>query len=350
MEQELKQSLRIGSVTISPPVLSAPMAGYTNYAFREILRRFGGVGLIATEMISARAFHYMKRDVDEETLSRYGSSQEEEPTRLWGVRDEERPLSVQIWDNSPETLEELATTLAHEFHVTVVDLNFGCPAPAIAKRSESGSFLLKNPEKVGEIVGRVARACFPTPVTAKIRLGVTSDTINACDVAQAVECAGGAALTVHGRTAKQMYMGNADWDEIAKVRSALKSIPLIGNGDIKTAQEAVEKLSAYPVDGVMIGRGALSRPWIFREVAQLLKGETPEPEPTLSEQRDLLLLHYNLLVERYGEEIAVRLMRRYACNYSKGRPGGKIFRDRIVRVKTHAEFLQVVAESFCPGE
>ena len=231
-----------------------------------------------------------------------------------------------------------------------MDLNFGCPAPAIAKRSESGSFLLKNPEKVGEIVGRVARACFPTPVTAKIRLGVTSDTINACDVAQAVECAGGAALTVHGRTAKQMYMGNADWDEIAKVRSALKSIPLIGNGDIKTAQEAVEKLSAYPVDGVMIGRGALSRPWIFREVAQLLKGETPEPEPTLSEQRDLLLLHYNLLVERYGEEIAVRLMRRYACNYSKGRPGGKIFRDRIVRVKTHAEFLQVVAESFCPGE
>ena len=266
------------------------------------------------------------------------------------MRDEERPLSVQIWDNSPETLEELATTLSHEFHVTVVDLNFGCPAPAIAKRSESGSFLLKNPEKVGEIVGRVARACFPTPVTAKIRLGVTSDTINAYDVAQAVECAGGAALTVHGRTAKQMYMGSADWDEIAKVRYALKSIPLIGNGDIKTAQEAVDKLAAFPVDAVMIGRSALSRPWIFREVSQLLKGETPTPEPTLSEQRDLLLLHYNLLVERYGEEIAVRLMRRYACNYSKGRPGGKIFRDRIVRVKTHTEFLQVVSGCFCPGE
>lgn len=330
----MKNSIMIGDLSVSPPVLSAPMAGYTNYAYRELLRRLGGVGLIATEMVSARAFAYM------------GERGDEQPARLWGVENEPRPLAVQIWDNCPETLEELATTLAHKFDVSVIDLNFGCPAPAIAKRSASGSFLLRNPDKVGELVGRVARACAPKPATAKIRLGLTADTINARDVAQAVEESGGAALTVHGRTARQMYSGRADWDEIAKVKDALARIPLIGNGDITTAQEAVERLTNYPVDGVMIGRGALDRPWIFREIAQILRGEEPQRTPTLLEQRDLLLAHYALVVERFGVERAVTLMRKFACHYSKGRPGGRNFRDKIGRVQSEREFLDIVENEF----
>ena len=330
----MKTSLRIGDVVVSPPVLSAPMAGYTNYAYRELLRRLGGAGLIATEMVSARAFVHM------------GARGLGEPERLWGVQDEPRPLAVQIWDNCPETLEELAAKLAHDFKASVVDLNFGCPAPAIAKRSASGSYLLRDPEKVGELVGRVAKACAPTPATAKIRLGLTADTINAVDVAQAVEGAGGAAITVHGRTARQMYSGVADWDEIAKVKSALRAIPLVGNGDIKTAAQAVERLEKYPVDGIMIGRAGLDRPWLFREIAQLLRGETPDPEPTLLEQRNLLLEHFQLVLKRFGTELGVTLMRRFAVCYSKGRPGGRNFRDKISRVSSEREFLDVVANEF----
>lgn len=333
-ERFMKTSMKIGDLAVSPPVLSAPMAGYTNYAYRELLRRLGGVGLITTEMVSARAFVCM------------GACGAGEPERLWGVQEEPRPLAVQIWDNCPETLEELAGKLAHEFKASVVDLNFGCPAPAIAKRSASGSYLLQYPEKVGELVGRVAKASYPTPTTAKIRLGLTADTINAVDVAQAVEEAGGAALTVHGRTARQMYTGAADWDEIAKVKSELRFIPLIGNGDIKTAEQAVERLQKYPVDGIMIGRAGLDRPWIFRETAQLLRGETPDPEPTLLEQRELLLDHFQLVLDRFGTELGVTLMRRFGVHYSKGRPGGRNFRDKISRVSSKQEFLDVVAREF----
>ncbi len=330
----MKTSLKIGNLTVSPPVLSAPMAGYTNYAYRELLRRLGGVGLIATEMVSARAFVYM------------GARGLGEPERLWGVQDEPRPLAVQIWDNCPETLEELAGKLARDFKASVVDLNFGCPAPAIAKRSASGSYLLRDPEKVGKLVGRVVKACYPTPTTAKIRLGLTADAINARDVAQAVEGAGGAALTVHGRTARQMYAGDADWDEIAKVKTTLRSIPLIGNGDIKTAEQAVERLERYPVDGIMIGRAGLDRPWLFREIERLLHGETPEPEPTLLEQRELLLDHFQLVLKRFGSELGVTLMRRFAVCYSKGRPGGRNFRNKISRVSSEQEFLNVVSSEF----
>ena len=331
---EMKTSLKIGDLIVSPPVLSAPMAGCTNYAHRQLLRILGGVGLIATEMVSARAFVCM------------GARGDDEPSRLWGVRDEPRPLAVQIWDNCPETLEEIASKLVEDYGVDVVDMNFGCPAPSIAKRSQSGAHLLRDPEKVGELVGRVVRACGATPVTAKIRLGISHDSINACEVAQAVEEAGAAALTVHGRTARQMYSGQADWDEIARVKTALKRIPLIGNGDVRTAREALDRLENYPVDGVMIGRAGLDRPWIFREIAQALRGEAIDPEPTLREQRDMLLMHYRLLVERFGEERAVVLMRKVACHYSKGRPGGRNFRDKIGRINSEREFYEVVANDF----
>ena len=339
--------LQIGSITVDPPVLSAPMAGFTNLAYREILRLFGGVGLIATEMVSARSFVYKE------------ARGEDAPSRLWGVRDEVRPLAVQIWDNHPETLAYFAEMLARDYRPSVIDLNFGCPAPAIAKNSASGSWLLKTPDKVGAIIEQVVRAVSrlqeeptnpevrsPIPVTAKIRLGWTRDTINAIDVAQAVESAGGAALTVHGRTAQDMYRGTADWDEIAKIKPHLQRIPLIGNGDITTPEQAVERLRQYPVDGVMIGRAGLEKPWMFRQIAQLLAGENPSPEPTLTEQRDLLLRHFDLVRQQVGTDKAVILMRKYAPCYAKGKRGARQFRTAVCAVKTEAEFRKVVGEWF----
>ncbi|MCL2306546.1 MAG: tRNA-dihydrouridine synthase [Planctomycetaceae bacterium] len=324
----------IGPLRIDPPVFSAPMAGFTNYAYREMLRSFGGVGLIATEMVSARSFVELEK------------RGEEHPDRLWGVRDEPRPLAVQIWDNDPGTLAELGGRLAHDYRVSLVDLNFGCPARQIAGKSASGSFLLKTPEKIAEIVCRVAAACQPVPVSAKIRLGLTRDTINATEVAVAVEEAGAAALFVHGRTAQDMYSGTADWDAIARIKPYLRRIPLVGNGDIKTADDAIARLRDYPIDGVMIGRGGLSRPWIFRQIWQKLNGKEPEPDPTLAEQREILLKHYELVRKRFGDSLAVILMRKYACDYALGKPGARRFRSLISQVKNQEQFLQTVQEEF----
>ena len=329
-----RKPMQIGPVTVEPPVLSAPMAGFTNLAYREILRQFGGVGLIATEMVSARSFVYTE------------ARGEDAPSRLWGICDEARPLAVQIWDNQPETLAYFAGILARDYRPSVIDLNFGCPAPAIAKNSASGSWLLKTPDKVGDIVGQVVRAAAPVPVTAKIRLGWTRDSINAIDVAQAVETAGGEALTVHGRTAQDMYRGTADWDEIARIKPYLKRIPLIGNGDITTPEQAVERLRRYPVDGIMIGRASLEKPWLFRQIAQLLAGEPMSPEPSPEEQRDLLLRHFDLVRRQVGTDKAVVLMRKYAPCYSKGKRGARQYRSAVCAVKTEAEFRQVVGELF----
>ena len=306
------------------------MAGFTNIAHRELLRFLGGVDLIATEMVSARSFVELeKRNL-------------EQPSRLWGVREEARPLSVQIWDNDPDTLAEFARRLAFDFHVSVIDLNFGCPAKQIAGRSESGSYLLQFPERIGDIVQQVVRAATPVPVTAKIRLGRTRDTINAVDVAQAVEAAGAAALTVHGRTAADMYRGEADWNEIAKIKPKLQGIPLIGNGDIRTVDDALFRLRNSPVDGIMIGRGGITRPWLFRQIAQALRDEPIDPEPTATELRELIARHYELMERRFDEHLAVVLMRKFACRYSTARSGARVFRNEICSVHNRLEFFRVI--------
>lgn len=326
--------LRIGNVTVDPPLLQAPMAGYTNIAFRQMVRRFGGVGLPATEMVSARGFVHIDL--------RTGDF----PERLWGVKDEPRPLAAQIWDNQPDTLAAVGRRLAHELEVSVVDLNFGCPVRDVSEKAESGSYLLRYPDRVGEIVARVAAACSPTPVTAKIRLGCTRDTINAIDVAQAVEAAGGAAITVHGRTAADFYRGEADWNEIARIKPHLSRIPLIGNGDIKTPDDVVAAFERYGVDGVMIGRAALARPWLFAQSAAALRGEPIPPEPTLNEQRAILLEHYRLVVERFGVAKGTILMRCFACCYAQGRPGARQFRSHISHAATPEDFAAVVDRDF----
>lgn len=326
--------LWIGPVKVDPPILQAPMAGYTNYAFRQIVRELGGVGLLATEMVNARGFVWL------------AEHEAEHPDRLWGVAEEPRPLAVQIWDNDPATLAQVGARLAHEYRVSVVDINFGCPVRQVTEKAHSGSYLLREPERMGRIIERVVAACRPTPVTAKIRLGCTRDQINAIDVAQVVEGAGAAALTVHGRTAADMFRGSADWDRIAAIKPHLKRIPLIGNGDLDTAPKVVDAFRRYEVDGVMIARAALGKPWLFRQATAALRGEPVPPDPTLADQRVLLLHHFELVCERFGAERACVLMRKYACCYAQGRAGAREFRKHVATIATADEFHTVVEQFF----
>jgi tRNA-dihydrouridine synthase B len=329
--------LRIGPLIVDPPVLQAPMAGFTNYAFRQIVREFGGAGLQATEMVHAKGFLWLEREEDEL------------PERLWGVMEEARPLAVQIWDNDPSTLAEVGAKLAHEFKVSVVDINFGCPVRQVTEKAHSGSYLLRYPERVGQIVERVVAACAPVPVTAKIRLGCTRDTMNAIEVAQVVEQAGAAALTVHGRTAQDFFSGSADWDRISEIKPHLRRMPLIGNGDLNSVEAVLAALTRYDVDGVMIARAALNRPWLFRQVQAALRGEPIPPEPTLAEQRRLMLHHYELVCQRFGPGKGTVLMRKYACCYAQGRNGARQFRTQVSHASTPAEFREIVEQYFPRG-
>lgn len=326
--------LWIGSVKVDPPILAAPMAGFTNYAFRQIVRRFGGAGLLATEMVSAKGMIHIDRE------------EHESHPRLWGVQDEPRPLAVQMWDNDPGILAEVGGKLAHEYRVSIVDINFGCPVKQVTEKAHSGSYLLSQPQRMGTIIERVVQACAPTPVTAKIRLGCTRDTVNAVEVAQVVESAGAAALTVHGRTAEDYFRGTADWDRIATIKGYLKKIPLIGNGDLDTPAKIVHALTHYGVDGVMIARAALGKPWLFRQAAAALAGEPVEPDLTLAEQRQLLLDHWQLVVERFGPAKGAIVMRKFACCYAQGKPNVRQFRSKISTVETPEQFEQVVWDYF----
>lgn len=310
------------------------MAGFTNYAFRQIVRELGGAGLQATEMISAKGFV----SIDQR--------QQELPDRLWGVLEEPRPLAVQIWDNDPIILAEVGAKLAHELKVSVVDINFGCPVKQVTEKAHSGSYLLRDPERVGAIVRKVAQACAPTPVTAKIRLGCTRDKINAIDIAQVVEAAGAAALTVHGRAAADFFSGQADWERIASIKPYLKRIPLIGNGDLDSHQKVVAVFERFDIDGVMIARAALGKPWLFRQVHAALRGESIPPDLNLAEQRELLLHHFRLIVERFGPAKGTILMRKYACCYAQGRPGAREFRTLVSRASDVNQFHEIVDRYF----
>jgi len=324
----------IGPLEIDPPILQAPMAGFTNYAFRQIVREFGGAGLLATEMVNARGFVWLDEN------------EAEHPDRLWGVQDEPRPLAVQIWDNEPETMAKVGARLAHEYRVSVVDINFGCPVRQVTQKAHSGSYLLSQPEQMGQIIEQVVAACAPTPVTAKIRLGCTRDSVNAIDIAQVVEGAGAAALTVHGRTAADMFRGSADWDHIAAIKPYLKRIPLIGNGDLDSAERVVDAFRRYGVDGVMIARASLNKPWLFAQATAAIRGEPVPPDPSLEEERRLLLHHFDLVRQRFGDEKAAVLMRKYACCYAQGRPGAREFRKQVATIESPEEFYVVVEKHF----
>ena len=327
-------ALRIGGLTIDPPVLQAPMAGFSDCAFREMVRGFGGVGLLTTEMFSARGF------LELDARGR------DSPGRLWGVKQEPRPLAVQIWDNDAATLADVGARLVGEFNVSVVDINFGCPVRRVTQAARSGSNLLRDPELVGRIVAKVVAACRPVPVTAKIRLGLTPESINAVDIARSIESAGAAAVTVHGRTAADMFRGRADWDRIAEIKPHLRRMSLIGNGDLKTPESVVDAFSRYGADGVMIGRGALGKPWLFSQIQAALRRQPIPPEPSPARQRRALLDHFELIEKRWGPQRGTVLMRRYACCYAQGVPGSRRFRSLISKASTPTEFEAAVDQLF----
>lgn len=352
--------LQIGSLILSTPFLQAPMAGFSNDAWRRILTRFGGVGLLASEMMHARGSLEMERRRKALHGRLFGF-----PLRSELLESESQPdpgakipLSVQIWDNQAEPLAEFSAKLVREYAVQVIDLNFGCPAHDVVQKAHCGSWLLQFPDQMHSLAQAVVESvreasrsvglAEPLPVTAKMRLGISADRLTCREAAQALEAAGVSAVTVHGRTARQMYSGEADWEKIAEVKSLLK-IPVIGNGDVRTAPQAVHALKTFGVDGVMIGRAALNEPWIFRQAADLLAG-VPEEDalkrPTAEFQRGLLLEHFESLLEAHEESEAVMLMRKYAPCYGVGLKNARKFRIQVVKTSTAEEFRRVVKDFF----
>jgi tRNA-dihydrouridine synthase B len=321
-------ALMLGPLALDSPVLSAPIAGFTDSIYRRTVRDLGGCGLLFTEMVWAGGWVQGKID----------------PDRLDGITEEERPLGVQLWDREPEFVEEGARRLA-DMGVSLIDLNFGCPKRRIMGRHAAGATLLRDPATVGKLVAAAVRGAGHVPVSAKIRLGPSVAARTAPEVARCAADNGAVAVTVHGRTADQHYGEPCHLDLIGEVVHAV-SIPVIANGDIRDAESAARTLAATGAAGVMVARAALTRPWVFREIAAALRGGTVPPPPTAREQKALLLKHHALLVEREGDPRGTILMRKFACRYIAGAPGTHVFRDAITRAKDSVEFHDVVERLF----
>lgn len=327
----LPRTLSIGSVKLESPVLAAPIAGFTDLIFRDLVRHFGGCGLIFTEMVSAGGWIDGKMP----------------PHRLRGVEAEPRPLGVQLWDREERTIEEAASRLV-DLGVSVIDLNFGCPKKRIMGKHASGAALLRDPTTVGRLVAAAVRGAGSVPVTAKIRLGPSLRARTAPDVARAVEDNGAAALTVHGRTADQSYGVPCHRDMIAEVVRSV-SIPVIANGDVADVESATRTLAETGAAGVMVARAALNRPWLFREISAALTGAPIPPPPSHAEQKALLLHHHAAMVDLEGDPFGTICMRKFACRYLSGMAGVRPFRDAISRAEDSTHFRDIVDRLF-PAE
>ncbi|MFO7263810.1 MAG: tRNA dihydrouridine synthase DusB [Bacillaceae bacterium G1] len=293
-------TLKIGPVKLENNVVLAPMAGVCNPAFRVIAKRFGA-GLVCAEMVSDKGIVYG----NQKTLN------------MLRVEEEERPLSLQIFGGDVDTLVQAAMYVDQHTNADIIDINMGCPVPKVVN-CDAGARWLLMPEKVEDMVRAIVRHV-SKPVTVKMRIGWDDKRIVAVEVAQAVEAGGGSAVAVHGRTRAQMYEGKANWDIIRQVKEAVR-IPVIGNGDIFTPQDAKRMLETTGCDGVMIGRAALGNPWmLYRTVKYLTTGELP-PEPTPREKIEVALEHLDRLIAVKGETIGVKEMRKHAAWYLKGLP------------------------------
>ena len=316
---------KIKDVEINNQVVFAPMAGVSNISYRQIIKEMGA-GLIYSEMISTLGIKYNgKKTID-----------------LINFEESERPISIQIFGSDIDSFVEAAKYIESEFHPDIIDINMGCPVPKVAVKSQAGSALLKNPDKIAEII-RAIKKEVNTPLTIKIRSGWDDKSINAVEVARKAQEAGVDAIAVHARTRSQGYSGKANWDTIKEVKEAV-SIPVIGNGDVTSGIDAKRMLEYTKCDAVMIGRATLGNPWVIKEIVEYLENGKIIDKPSPMDKINMIKRHYGLLKKYTNEKSALLEIRTHALWYLKGIEGVKEYKNKLVQTKSEEEFMDVLKE------
>ena len=316
---------KIGNVEIKNRVVLAPMAGVCNSAFRRIIKEMGA-GLLYAEMVSDKALVYNN----------------EKTKDMLYMTEDERPISQQIFGSDKESFVEAAKIIEESMHPDIIDINMGCPVPKVAVKSQAGSALLKDPDKIYEIVKAVKEAV-NVPVTVKIRSGWDKNSINAVLVAKTCEKAGASAIAVHPRTRSQGYSGKADWNIIKEVKEAV-NIPVIGNGDILSAKDAKKMIDETGCDAVMIGRGTLGNPYLIKQIVRYLEDGVLLKDESPIERMKTCLKHFNYLLKIKPEKVATLEMLTHADWYLKGLPNGVNVKKRLYELKTKEEFISTITE------
>lgn len=317
------RKLQIGNVILENNLILAPMAGVTDLPFR-LLCREQGAGLCCMEMVSAKAILYKNKNTEE----------------LLSIAPGENPVSLQLFGSSPDIMSEIAKQI-EERPFDILDINMGCPVPKVVNNGD-GSALMKNPRLAGEIIEKTVRA-IKKPVTVKIRKGFDEEHVNAVELAHVAQESGAAAIAVHGRTRAQFYSGKADWDIIRQVKQSV-SIPVIGNGDIKTAEDVKAMYEQTGCDGFMIARGAEGNPWIFRQILHYFETGERLPKPDFAEATEMLLRHARMQIERKGEYTGIREIRKHAAWYTAGYRNSSKLRGRMNEVESYAQLEALFRE------
>ena len=314
--------LKIGNVTLENNLVLAPMAGVTDLPFRLLCKEHG-VGLVCMEMVSAKAIYYKNKNTEQ----------------LLEIYPQERPVSLQLFGSDADIIAEMAAKI-EDRPFDILDFNMGCPVPKVVNNGE-GSALMKNPKLVEEILTKLVRAV-KKPVTVKIRKGFDEEHVNAVEIARIAESCGVAAVAVHGRTRQQYYSGHADWDIIRQVKEAVQ-IPVIGNGDLHTAEDVCRMKEQTGCDGFMIGRGAQGNPWIFEQILHKLETGEELPRPTVQEVTEMVMRHARLQVEIKGEYTGMREIRKHAAWYTAGYRNSSKLRGKINEVETIQQLEELFA-------